>query len=113
MGGGGVTGGSYGRRSKKLSESLQGMEPRPSDLCSHALPLSFRELDVDPEHSSPKFDKHPTHSIPHTVSVFIFGFGATPTQTKSTLVLCVLTKPGEWILYFENLTDINYDFYPF
>ncbi|RMX35109.1 hypothetical protein pdam_00024213, partial [Pocillopora damicornis] len=40
------------------------MEPRPSDLCSHALPLSFRELDVDPEHSSPKF----VTSIPHTVS---------------------------------------------
>ena len=85
------------------------MEPRPSDLCSYALPLSFRELDVDPEHSSPKF----VTSIPHRVSVFIFGWGATLNQTKSTLVLCVLTKPGEWILYFENLTDINYDFYPF
>ena len=85
------------------------MEPRPSDLCSYALPLSFRELDVDPEHSSPKF----VTSIPHTVSVFICGWGATLTQTKSTLVLCVLTKPGKWILYFENLTGINYDFYPF
>ena len=58
-------------------------------------------------------DKHPPYSIPHTVSVFICGWGATLTQTKSTLVLCVLTKPGKWILYFENLTGINYDFYPF
>ena len=90
------------------------MEPRPSDLCSHALPLSYRELDVDPEHSSPKF----VTSIPHTVShkqyLYLFaGGGVTLTQTKSTLVLCVLTKPGKWILYFENLTGINYDFYPF
>ena len=92
------------------------MEPRPSDLCSHALPLSYRELDVDPEHSSPKF----VTSIPHTVShkqyLYLFaggGGGVTLTQTKSTLVLCVLTKPGKWILYFGNLTGINYDFYPF
>ena len=81
--------GSYGRWSKKLSESLEGMEPRPSDLCSHALPLSYRELDVDPEHSSPKF----VTSIPHTVShiqyLYLFAGGGRHWLKRKALWYCV------------------------